>query len=329
MEIQNRPQVSAVVPVYKAEEYLGECVDSILRQTFGDLECVLVDDGSPDRSGSICDEYTGKDPRVVVIHKGNGGSSDARNAGIDAARGEFITFIDSDDYVVDYYLLYLYDAAVKYDADIAQGNITTHLEKFGTKGKDRRGKPYEVKVFGREESIADYLLYRTHYSNTTVKLIRTSLFEGIRFPKGKLSEDEFTTYRLVLASRRDVCLPDYIYYYRLHEGSNVRSYSPIRFEVCEELPELIGNALREAGIRCDEELDYKNMRIQLKIYNDFIQGGQYAAFKEELDVLQRRIRKIPVSRVWDRKYILIKYALGTAPWLYRTLVSGFRSAIRV
>ena len=329
MEIQDRPQITVVVPVYKVEKYLGECVDSILGQTFSDLECILVDDGSPDRCGSICDEYAKKDPRVRVIHKENGGLSDARNAGIDAARGEFITFIDSDDYVVDYYLQYLYDAARKYDADIVQGNITTHLEKFGTKGTDRRGKPYEVKVFSREESISDYLLYRTHYSNSTVKLFRTALFEEIRFPKGKLSEDEYTTYRLVLASRRDVCLPDYIYYYRLHEGSIVRSYSRRRFEVCAELPKLIGEALRGAGIRCDKELDYKNMRIQLKIYNDFIQGGQYASFKKDLKVLEKRIRKIPVSDVWDRKYIGIKYALSTVPWLYRKMVYRLRNSLRV
>lgn len=98
------PKVSVIVPVYKAEKYLRKCVDSILAQTFRDFEVILVDDGSPDKSGEICDEYARKDPRVRVIHKENGGVSSARNKGIDEARGEYISFLDSDDYWLEFHL---------------------------------------------------------------------------------------------------------------------------------------------------------------------------------------------------------------------------------
>lgn len=329
MNQMESPIISVVVPVYNVEEYLPDCVESILAQTFKVFELILVDDGSPDNCGALCDSYAKKDARVRVIHKENGGLSDARNKGIDQAKGEYITFIDSDDIIYREYLEYLYEAAQKYDADIVQGTITTHLDKLGTLGKDRHHQEYGVRVFSGEEAIRDYLTYRTHYSNSTFKLIRTTLFDGVRFPVGKYSEDEYTTYKLVLKSRKDVCLPMFIYYYRLREGSIVRSYSSRRFDVCDELPGLIEKDVAEAGYKCKSELDYKNMRIQLKIYNDFIQGGQYKEFKDKLCELQERIKKIKVDRrVWDRKYILIRLAISYCPGLYRKMVYKYRSELR-
>ena len=323
--MNNDPVISVVVPVYKVEEYLAECVDSVLAQTFTDFELILVDDGSPDNCGAICDDYAKKDSRVRVIHKENGGLSDARNKGIEYARGKYVTFVDSDDIIWNEYLRYLYDAAIEYDADIVQGNITTRLDELGAVGTDRHHQPYDVKVFSGEESIRDYLLYRTHFSNSTFKLIKTELFEGIRFPVGKYSEDEYTTYKLVLKSKRDVCLPAFIYYYRLREGSIVRSYSAKRFDVCDELPALIEREVGAAGYSCPSELDYKNLRIQLKIYNDFIQGGKYEEFKPKLREIEERIKKIRVdASVWDKKYIYIRLAISCAPALYRRFVYRYR-----
>ncbi len=325
MQSNNDPVISVIVPVYNVEEYLSECVESILAQSFEQFELILVDDGSSDNGGKICDDYKEKDSRIRVVHKKNGGLSDARNKGIDLARGEFITFIDSDDIVYKDYLKYLYDASQKYDADIVQGQITSRFEELGAVGKDRHQQEFDVRIFSGEEAIRDYLTYRTHYSNSTFKLIKRVLFEGVRFPVGKLSEDEYTTYKLVLKSKRDVCLPKYIYYYRLREGSIVRSYSLNRFKVCDELPELIKKDVLQAGYTCQAELDYKNMRIQLKIYNDFIEGGRYNEFKDKLQVLQNRIKDIKVDKsIWDKKYIAIRFALKYCPWLYRKVVFKFR-----
>ena len=112
-----QPLISVIIPVYKVELYLRECIDSVLAQTYQNLEVILVDDGSPDQCGSICEQYAEKDNRVCVIHKENGGLSDARNAGIDVAKGEYIGFVDSDDWVAPDMYECLYKASVEYNAE--------------------------------------------------------------------------------------------------------------------------------------------------------------------------------------------------------------------
>ena len=329
MSNSNDKLVSVIVPVYKVEEYLDTCVKSILNQDHTNFELLLVDDGSPDRSGEMCDAWAEKDKRIRVIHKKNGGLSDARNAGIDASKGEFLTFIDSDDYVTPDYISYMLNALLTYDADIAQGNITTFEQKLGTIGKDRHGADFEYRVFEKDNAIRDYLLYKTHYSNSTVKLFRKTLFENIRFPVGKYSEDEYTTYRLVLRAVRTVCLPKYIYFYYLREGSIVRTYVDKRFEVCRELPDIIRKELGQAGYDCKAEADYKDMRLQIKIYNDFAQGGQYKNFKAQMKENQKRIRQIKPDRsVWDKKYIIMRLLISYLPPVYRLIVFHGRKKLR-
>ena len=115
--------VSVIVPVYKVEPFLRRCVDSLLSQTYQNLEIILVDDGSPDRCGQICDEYAAQDARVKVIHKENGGVSSARNAGIEAAAGEYVTFVDSDDWVEPWAYQILRQLIVEHDADVAEGAL--------------------------------------------------------------------------------------------------------------------------------------------------------------------------------------------------------------
>ena len=112
--------ISVIVPVYKVEKFLDRCINSIIQQTFTNLEIILVDDGSPDRSGEICDEWKMKDKRIRVIHKENGGLSDARNKGLDVATGDYVAFIDSDDWIDPDMFQLLYDATQKYQADIAE-----------------------------------------------------------------------------------------------------------------------------------------------------------------------------------------------------------------
>ena len=119
MIYETSPLISIIVPVYDVEPYLRKCIDSILIQSYRDLEIILVDDGSPDNCGAICDEYAEKDKRIKVIHKKNGGLSDARNAGLDIATGEYIGFVDSDDWVMPDMYEYLYKAVKEYDADMS------------------------------------------------------------------------------------------------------------------------------------------------------------------------------------------------------------------
>ena len=156
---ETTPKISVIVPVYKAENYLHRCVDSLLSQTFPDFEILLIDDGSPDRSGEICDEYARKDKRIRVFHKENGGVSSARNLGLDHARGEWICFVDSDDYVEYKYLWELYHDAYMNNADLV---VHSFIEKKPN-GKDVGYEYYSEKLYNVEEDLYELLVKEKLY----------------------------------------------------------------------------------------------------------------------------------------------------------------------
>lgn len=206
-------KISVIVPVYKVEQYLARCVDSILRQTFGDFELLLVDDGSPDNAGRMCDEYAEKDARVRVIHKTNGGLSDARNAGIEAAQGAYLTFVDSDDWVADDMLAFLYGLLEETGADMAAcGHLTTAGD---IPEKNLTGKTI---VLRGEEAQAYYL--EKELVSACGKLFRRELFATLRFPVGHIYEDVATIYRTVIASGA-IAVNSAGKYYYFREGTSI------------------------------------------------------------------------------------------------------------
>ncbi|TNC82678.1 MAG: glycosyl transferase [Oleiphilus sp.] len=210
---ENTDLISIVVPVYKVEEILARCIDSILVQTYTHFELILVDDGSPDDCGRICDEYAQKDSRIQVIHQENSGLSEARNSGIDRATGRYIAFIDSDDWIHPDYLTYLYSKITTYDADIA----CCGLVKTSGETPPSDGIKEEIRLFSNEEAIAQH--FSPNHVQIVVawaKLYDINLFKDVRYPKSKLHEDEFTTYLLLYAARKIVFsnLPFYYYYQR-------------------------------------------------------------------------------------------------------------------
>ena len=181
-------KLSIIIPVYHTQDTLPKCLDSILRQSFTDYEVILVDDGSPDNSASICDEYAQKDNRIKVIHKKNGGLSDARNAGIEVSKGEYITFIDSDDTIQSNTLKPLMDELVQYpDVDILEYPV---LERYGHPRNQHllSFQPFEY------DNCMDYWFYEKAYNHTYAwnKIYKRHLFEHIRFPKGQTFEEVLT-----------------------------------------------------------------------------------------------------------------------------------------
>lgn len=213
-------KISIIVPVYKVEEYLPRCIDSILVQTFSDFELILVDDGSPDNCGKICDEYAKNDDRIVVIHKDNGGLSDARNAGINVATGEYIGFVDSDDWIDPNMYCVLYENAINNRADIS--------ECFFMRCSDRviAKQPKKVieKILSKENAIIE-LYNNDNYGSITVtnKLFKKSLFDIIKFPFGKINEDQFVTPKLFYYANC-VVFCNYIgYYYFSRQNSIMNS----------------------------------------------------------------------------------------------------------
>lgn len=207
--------ISVVVPVYNVERWLGECVDSILSQSYGDIEVILVDDGSTDSSRQACDSYAAADGRVRVIHKSNGGLSDARNAGIDVAKGEYITCVDSDDVIASGMLQYLFNLLIENDADIACCQRLEIDESSKPLHDSRVHLDKKAVVLGREEALCNSLVDTVAWG----KLYKSSLFEGIRYPVGRLHEDVFTTHKLVAAGKKVVVGNAKMYLYRIRSGS--------------------------------------------------------------------------------------------------------------
>lgn len=227
--------VSIVVPVYNVEEYLKHCVDTIVNQTYHNLEIFLVDDGSTDSSGLMCDELAEMDSRIKVIHKVNGGLSDARNVAIEIATGQYIAFIDSDDAIPPDAIEYLYQLVKKNDADIAIGNmlITSNKEEYATNTESF------LKSFNNQEAVKE-MFYGDFYSTSASgKLYKTSLFEGIRYPLKRVNEDLFTTYKVLDKSGKVVVSDKIVYYYYHRVGSIMNSsFSEKRLDVVRALDQI-------------------------------------------------------------------------------------------
>lgn len=210
--------LSVIVPVYRVEAYLRRCVDSILAQEVPGMEVILVDDGSPDGSGKICDAYAQSDRRVQVIHKENGGLSSARNAGLDRAAGEFVTFVDSDDYLAPGAYSAMLALAKANDAQLVCGG---RYDVDGDTGKVTLGLcPEKTEVVLPEALVGRIFLWDGCDSSACDKLYRRELFDGIRFPEGRVCEDVPVTYRVVLKAERAVFW-NQPYYHYFHRGGSI------------------------------------------------------------------------------------------------------------
>ena len=220
--------ISVIVPVYKVEEYLDKCVQSIVDQSYTNLEIILVDDGSPDRCGTMCEAWAVKDSRVKVIHKENGGLSDARNAGLPVATGSLISFIDSDDWIDPEFLQTLYDALVRENAQIAECAI--HL--VDEKGKILRDRtPAGDEVIGKTEALRRLVLEDGVYQTVWNKLYRREVIGNILFEKGKYNEDDFWTYQIFDRLERLALVKQPLYHY-LQRGGSIMGvgYNPRRLD---------------------------------------------------------------------------------------------------
>lgn len=225
-------KISVIVPIYKVEKYLSCCLDSIINQTYDPLEIILVDDGSPDSCGKICEEYAKKDHRIKVIHKENGGLSDARNVGLEAATGDWIVFVDSDDFIHVQMIEQLWKTSKDYDADMVWCDFV-ETEEDGTPRWEAPGPKETVSSFECNEmnkQEAENMFYTANQMSVCMvawnKLYKKTLFgdheQGVRYPKGKIFEDGYTTYRLIYQAQKIAHIKIPLYYYRQREQSIMR-----------------------------------------------------------------------------------------------------------
>lgn len=211
------PLLSVIVPVYKVEDYLPRCVDSILGQTYQNLEIILVDDGSPDRSGQLCDEYAAKDSRVKVLHKANGGLSSARNAGLDWVRGEYISFVDSDDWIEPEAYEKMMGLMEKYGVKLV---CAGRYNVDGATGEKKVGLcPAKEEKITSEELVGRIFRWDQCDSSACDKLYHRSLLASFRYPEGKVCEDVPVTYQIILQEEFAAMCPIPVYNYFQRPGS--------------------------------------------------------------------------------------------------------------
>ena len=208
-------KISVIVPVFKVEQYLNRCIQSIVNQSYDDLEIVLVDDGSPDACPSICDSWARIDKRIKVIHKKNGGLSSARNAGLDIATGDYIAFVDSDDYIASNMFEIMLDAVLRNNVDVACcGRV-----RVSATGKIEMFTLHEEQLFTGEEAIKRLLIGETIEEAAWDKLYKVDIFSKRRFPDGEINEDIVQTIEILGACRKIVHVGCALYFYCENQDS--------------------------------------------------------------------------------------------------------------
>ena len=217
MQNTNNELVSVIVPVYKVEPYLDRCVASILAQTYPNLEVILVDDGSPDNCPALCDAWAQRDARIRVIHKKNGGLSDARNVGLDAASGAYISFVDSDDYIAENFIETLYDLLHEYHTDISA--VHWKLVYADAPEVPAPLSSRNVTLFQGADAIRELFTEDTYACYAWNKLCKRELFDTIRFPVGRIMEDLGIAHKILFDAGQIVYSDEPLYYYYQRDGS--------------------------------------------------------------------------------------------------------------
>ncbi len=252
--INGFPLISVIVPVYNVNQYLERCLESIISQTYHNLEILLVDDGSIDGSGETCDKYALKDMRIKVIHKENGGLSSARNAAIDILTGTYITCVDSDDYVTEDYVEYLYNLLQHNHADISM----CQLKKIYSDKDKLDAVPIMTEVLNGKDAIKYYLYQKKFTASAHCKMYKCELFHSLQYPVGKYHEDMAIICQLLDLSSRIVISNQQKYYYVQREdsimGEKFNSKKMHRIEIAEEIRSFIKknhpDLIKAANDRC-------------------------------------------------------------------------------
>ena len=259
--------ISVILPIYNVEPYLERAVDSIIKQTYRNIEIILVDDGSPDNCGNICDAYAKQDKRIIVIHKENGGLSDARNVGIKKASGKYITLVDSDDYVDDDYVEFLYSLIKNSGADMS---ICSHTVLYDN-GTILTKATHELCVLDKKK-VLERILYDDGIDlSAWAKMYDAKLFENVQYPKRRLFEDAATTYLLVDQCRKIAFGSESKYYYMIRSNSiTTNNFSSKKLELItstQEMTEYIKNKYPDLGNAADRRLMYAYLSTLSQLAN--------------------------------------------------------------
>lgn len=323
------PLVSIIVPIYKVESYLRQCLDSIVGQTYTNLEIILVDDGSLDGCPQICDEYATKDDRIVVIHKKNGGLSDARNAGLDIAKGDYIYFLDSDDIIPSNCIRTLFEIISKENADIASSSY----EEFTNDEPPSESSNQNISYTTMNASEVLVLLCENKTKgimSSCMKIYKRECFDGIRFPKGKLYEDARINYKIYYNCKKICYTSAPLYYYRIRQGSIIANTKGLIYDLDarEERYTFLTMHKEPAAQYCLEPLcwDYLIISIQSSAFfenNTYLTTPQDALskFKEYTNLFLKTDKGSIAHRILLRTFLffpgLYSFLYKISPWHLR------------
>lgn len=318
--------ISIIVPVYNVEQYLEKCVDSIINQTYKNLEIILVDDGATDSSGKLCDELAKIDNRIKVYHKENGGLSDARNYGVEKSTGEYIGFVDSDDYIDAEMYEKLYEAIKKENVDVAECNlkiIYPDREELFTEQN-------YYNVCTKQEYLEEYLKIEKIFGSACVRLIKSDIAKKLKFPVGKLYEDTYYAYGLINVADSYVIMDAPYYNYLMRENSitNAR-FNPRIFDLI-EIVEEFHNTVYENYPGLEEAADCRRMYAYFSVLNSILLEENYRDneyYSEILSYFKRNYISLLKNKYINRNrklsVILIKLNID----LYRKVLMKYKKKI--
>lgn len=324
-DITHTPAVSIVVPIYNVEDYLDRCVQSILAQSFEDYELILVDDGSPDSCGRLCDSYAASDSRICVIHKDNGGLSDARNAGIEASRGKYLSFVDSDDYIDKEMIATLYKMNETYRTEIAicgALDVYCNREVKDTHGASKNGD-YSVAVYSGEEALRLTLEGKTAIASVCCKMFLRSSLDEVRFRKSRLYEDAFFNPDALLAAERvAITSQPLYYYYHRSESITTEGFAPRHLDLIAAYEYTLDVVER----RCSRIVPEAQFRLDWAYFvtlDKILVNPGYASIPEYKGIvghLKSRWRQIASCSLFEPTRRVSAVALKVSVRLYRVLV---------
>lgn len=302
-------KITVIVPVYNVENYLNKCLDSLINQTYKNLEIIVINDGSTDNSGEICQEYAQKDNRIVYIEKENGGQSEARNMGLDRMTGSYVTFVDSDDWVELDYVENLYKKITKYQADIAVGNYYSFNEAEGM---------YYFHIFGDScyEKVYDNVsIFENLYESQEMKsfalisvwgkLYKADLLKHLRFDIGKLGEDGYLNQKIYLLAEKTIYLNKGLYAYRQREGSSSRIWTEKWMHALVDAMSERITLLANMGYPLEKHLAVYRQMLEVSLANAQASGLSNTATYKEFEIKKRLLNQLTVQESSEKKAIVL------------------------
>ena len=313
-------RLSVIIPVYKVEQYIQECLDSVVKQSYSDLQIIIVDDGSTDTCPVICDKYAEKDHRIEVIHQKNQGLSAARNTGMKYATGDYVLFLDSDDYLELDYCEKMMQVADETGCDIVISEIDTVDEYSKTYHTNLGIRITERKMFDRDEAMAEVIREQQWKGYAWGKLYRRSIMDGIEYPPGKKFEDRFTVYKYFCNARQVVLCPGAILHYRIRRDSIMTNGSLDKwYDLIEAEEKLIDFCKwNYSGLESDMESKYFGRLVHIWVI--FYDAGNPSEIEKLLKIMRAAYRQYGKKSSVKRMHKISYQMIFWCPAIYRFLL---------